>query len=140
GIAHGTVGQLARKRGVLEGRLAARKVARLASSLAGAGRLHCLHDDLARLGGVLLEELTQRTVDHLLNEALDRRVAELGLRLALELRLGNLHRDDRGESLAHVLALEVVLFLLEELLLPRVGIERASEGGAEAREVRAALM
>ena len=46
-----------------------------------------LADDLARLGGVLLEELGEPLVDGGLHEALDRRVAELRLRLALELRV-----------------------------------------------------
>src|SRR5204863_9634117 len=104
GIAHGAVGELARKRGVLERGLAAREVARLPSGLAGARGLHRLHDDLARLGGVLLEEIAERAIDHLLHEALDRRVAELGLGLALELRLWDLHRDDRGKPLTDVLA------------------------------------
>ena len=51
-----------------------------------------------------------------LDEALDPRVAELRLRLPLELRVAELHRDDRGEPLADVLALEVVLLLLEQPL------------------------
>ena len=42
---------------------------------------------VARLGRVLLEELGQALVDGGLDEALDRRVAELGLGLALELRV-----------------------------------------------------
>ena len=53
-----------------------------------------------------------------LHEALDGRVAELGLGLALELRVGDLHRDDRREPLAHVLAVEVLVLLLEERLSP----------------------
>ena len=53
-------------------------------------------------------------VDGRLDEAVDRRVAELRLRLALELRVLELDRDDGGEPLADVLALEVVLLLLEQ--------------------------
>ena len=53
---------------------------------------------------VLLEELAELAVDGLLDQALDRRVAELGLRLALELRVGELHRDHRGQALADVVA------------------------------------
>ena len=98
-----------------------------------------LRDDLLRLGGVLLEELGELLVDDRLDEALDRRVAELRLRLALELRVAELDRDHRGEPLADVLALEVVLLLLEEPLVARVAVERARQRGAEAREVRAAL-
>ena len=50
------------------------------------------------------------------------RVAELGLRLALELRVGELGRDDRRQALAHVLAREVVVLLLE------VALARARSG------------
>ena len=74
-----------------------------------------------------------------LDERLDRRVPELRLRLALELRVPELHRDDGGQALAHVLALEVVLLLLQEALLAGVAVEGAGERGLEAREVRPAL-
>ena len=79
-------------------------------------------------------------VDHRVDEALHARVAELGLRLALELRVGELGRDDRGQTLAHVLAGEVVVLLLELALLARVAVERARQRRAEARQVRAALV
>ena len=46
-------------------------------------------------------------VHRLLARGRDPRVAELRLRLPLELRVAQLHRDDRGEALADVLALEV---------------------------------
>jgi hypothetical protein len=88
---------------------------------------------------VLLQELGEPLVDDRLDEALDRRIAELRLRLPLELRVPQLHRDDRGEPFADVLALEVVLLLLEQALLARVPVERAGEGRAEAGEMRAAL-
>jgi hypothetical protein len=57
-------------------------------------------------------------------------VAELGLRLALELRVAQLDRDHRRQALAHVLAGEVVVLLLEQalsrayLLSVRVSAER----------------
>ncbi len=78
-------------------------------------------------------------VDGRLDETLDRRVPELRLRLALELRVAKLHRDHRGQALADVLALEVLLLLLQEALLARVAVERAGERSAEAGQVRAAL-
>src|SRR3982750_3784525 len=48
-------------------------------------------------------------------------------------------REDRGEPLAHVLALEVVLLLLQEALVARVLVDRRGERGAEAGEMRAAF-
>ena len=67
-------------------------------------------------------------------------VAELGLRLALELRVGQLDRDDRGQALADVLALEVLVLLLEDARVARVVVDRARQRRAEARQVRAALV
>ena len=74
-----------------------------------------------------------------LDEAGDRRVAELRLRLALELRVLELDRDHRREPLAHVLALEVVLLLLQQALVARVLVQRARQRRAEALHVGAAL-
>src|SRR5205823_5381641 len=79
-----------------------------------------LLDDPLRLGGVFLEELTELLVHRHLDEAAHSGIAELRLRLPLELRLAQLHRDDRGESLADVLAVEVLLLLLQEAELARV--------------------
>ena len=128
------------RRRVLQRALAAREVARLAGGRARLGGLNGLADDLVGLGGVLLEELGEARVDDRGDEALHARVAELGLGLALELRIGQLGRDDRREPLAHVLAGEVLVLLLEQALLARVAVERARQRAAEAREVRAALV
>ena len=46
--------------------------------------------------------------------ALDLGVAELGLGLALELRLGQLDADDGGQALADVVAGEVGVVVLEQ--------------------------
>ena len=135
------VGELAGQQGVLQRGLAAGEVARLARRLAGPGRRYRLVDDLVGLLRVLLEEVAQLLVDDGADEALDPGVAELRLGLALELRVAQLDRDHRREALADVLAGEVrVLALLEQALLLRVAVDRAGQGGAEAAEVRAALV
>src|SRR5262249_47388160 len=67
-------------------------------------------------------------------------VAELGLGLALELRVAELDRHDGGEALAHVLAGEVLVLLLEFPALARKAVERRGQRGAEAGKVRAALV
>ena len=89
----------------------------LRAALPRPRRVDRLLDDLPRLGRVLLEELGQLGVDRRLDERADLGVAELGLGLALELRVLELDRDERREALAHVLAAEVVFLLLEEVLL-----------------------
>ena len=138
-VAHLAVGELLRDLAA-EGALAARQVTGLARGLAGARRGDRLLDDLLRVLRVLLEELGQLCVDGLLDEAAHPRVAELRLRLALELRHLKLHGDDRGEALAHVVALEVVFLLLEQLELARNAVQRPRQRRVEAREVRAALV
>ena len=56
------------------------------------------------LGRILLEPLAELLVDRLLHEGLHLGVAELRLRLALELRLRHLDADDRRQALAAVVA------------------------------------
>ena len=55
-----------------------------------------------------------RVGDARLDLARDLGVAELGLGLALELRLGELDADDRRQALAHVLAGEVAVRVAEQ--------------------------
>ena len=57
--------------------------------------------------GVLVEVLAEAVGDGGLDLALDLGVAELGLRLALELRVGQLDADDGRQSLADVVAGQV---------------------------------
>ena len=58
---------------------------------------------------VLLEEVAQALADDALDDALDLAVAELGLGLALELRLAELDGDDGRQALADVVAGEGLL-------------------------------
>ena len=74
-----------------------------------------------------------------LDVALDLGVAEARLRLALELRLGQLDADHGDEALADVLAGEVGVVVLEDLLLAGVVVEHARQRGAEAGQVAAAV-
>jgi hypothetical protein len=104
-------------------------------------RLDRLVDDPARVGGVLLEVLGQFAVDGLLDQAADRRVAEFGLGLALELGVVELDRDHRGKPLADVLAGQVlVFFLVQQAFAARVGIQSPGQRRAEAGEMGAALV
>ena len=89
--------------------------------------------------GVLLEPVAQLLVGDLLDERAHLGVAELGLRLPLELRVAELHADDRGEALTDVFAEEVLVLLLEEALGPAVLVDRVGEGLLEALFVHPAL-
>ena len=92
-----------------------------------------------RLGRVLLEPLRELLVGGPLDERPDLGVAELGLRLTLELRVAQLHRDDRGEALADVLAEEVLVLLLEVALGAGVAVHDVREGLLEALFVHPAF-
>ena len=83
--------------------------------------------------GVLVEVLAEAVGDGGLDLALDLGVAELGLGLALELRLGQLDADDRGQALADVVAGQVAVGVLEDAGAPRPVVQRARQRGAEAR-------
>ena len=69
----------------------------------------------------------QLVVDDRLDDALDLGVAELGLGLAFELRLRNLDADDRGQAFADVVAGDALLQVLRQVVLGRVGVDRARQ-------------
>ena len=76
----------------------------LAGAFAGLGRQQALlHDDLGRLR-ILFQVLGQVVADGRVDDAFDLAVAELGLGLAFELRLGHAERDDGREAFAAVVA------------------------------------
>ena len=116
------------------------QVARLAGGDPGRRRGLRLADDVLALGGVLLEPGAELVVDDPLHEALGLGVAELGLGLALELRLGELDRDDRGQALADVVARDPVLALLDQAPLLAPVVDQGGQRGAEALLVGAALV
>ena len=64
---------------------------------------------------------------------------ELGLGLALELRVAQADRDDGGQALPDVLALEVLLLLLEEVAGPGVAVDDVGQRLGEALDVHPAL-
>jgi len=133
------VGKLTGQCRNLEGTLAASELLGAPGCLAGPGGVERLADDRPRDGRMLLEERRQLVVDDTLNEPLDLAVAELGLRLPLELGLADLDADDGGEALAHVLALDRVLPVFQEAVLHGVVVDRARQRRAEPAHVGAAL-
>src|SRR2546430_7631389 len=89
---------------------------------------------------MLLEVRRELLVDDALDRAFDFGVPELGLGLSLELRLANFHRENGGQSFAHVVTRQSEIRLLERAALRRVVVDRTRQRGLEAREVRPALM
>ena len=113
GIAHRAVGELTGQGRRLEQALAAGRLARLAGGVARLAGLLRLLDDLARGLGMLLQVIGEAVGHDLERERAHVGTAELGLGLALKLRVGQLDRDDGRKPLAHVVAAQVGLLLLE---------------------------
>src|SRR3990172_2736584 len=97
------VGQLARE-GLVVGPPLAGELPGLTCRLPRLGRPDALLDDPARGRRILFEGHRQFLVHDGLDPPLDVAVAQLGLRLPLELGLGQADRDDGRESLADILA------------------------------------
>ncbi len=132
------VGELAGEATSTRARPCAGSAPGLAGGLAGPGGVDGLLDDLLGDRRVLLEVGRELLVDDGLDDALDLGVAELGLGLALELRVGEL--DERtAVRPSRVVAGECLAEVLEEVVAAGVGVDGAGQGGLEADEVGAAL-
>ena len=132
------VGQLSGQAAGIHRALATRQIAGFASRFAGARRVDRLADDLLHHRRILVEILAQLFVDELDHVALDVGV-ELALGLAFELRLRQLHADHRRQALAHVVAGQVLLDVLEEIAALARGVDGAGQRAAETAQVRAAI-
>src|SRR5438094_314842 len=102
GVLGRAVGELSRHRVAVEQRLAPREVACLARGDTGPRRLHRLLQDRASLRRMLIEPIREFLVCGLLDQRTHLGVAKLRLGLPLELRVAQLHRDDRGEAFTNV--------------------------------------
>src|SRR5690606_10486268 len=92
-VAFLTVGELAGQAAAVERSLAAHQIPRLARRFPRTRGIHGLADDALGNTWILFEELSEAVVDDGLDDALDLGVAQLRLRLALELRPRNLDAD-----------------------------------------------
>ena len=137
-VAFGAVGEFAGQAAAGEGAFAD-GLAGLAGGLAGAGGVQGLvHDAFADLG-VGLEILGEALVAEGTDDALDLGGEQFDLGLGLELRVGVFDRDDGGEAFAHVVAGDLGVLVLEEVVGLGELVDGAGEGGAEAGEVGAAV-
>ena len=139
GVAHRAVGELAGQRRRLEQALAASRLARLAGGVARLAGLLGLLDDLASGLGMLLEVIGKAVGHDFERQRAHIGAAELGLGLALKLRIGQFDRDNSRKAFAHIVAGQVGVFFLEQVLFACVIVNHAGECGTEALEVHAAL-
>ena len=143
GVVGAAVDELGGQRGRLERVLAALRLLVLTGGdpgLRGTGDL--LHQQLGlRLLGALggREERLELLGDHLAHGGAYGGRAEDLLGLALELGLGQPHRDDRGQTLEDVVLDDVVVVDLERLAGAHRVVEGLGQGGVEPRDVGAPL-
>ena len=90
-------------------------------------------------GGILFQVGGQFLAHQAVHHAADLAGTELGFGLALELRILHLDGDDGRQALADVLALEVRLVVLEDLVPAAVIVDRPGHSGVEALQVGAAV-
>ncbi len=102
------------------------------------GQNDLLHDS-ARILGILFEVVTQSCRHGLIDGRRYLVVAELGLGLSLELRLGHLDRDDSRETLAEVVAVDIELQLGEHARVVGIFFQSTRQSAAETGKVRTAL-
>ena len=140
GVVALAVGQLAGHAGAAEHVAALHHLAGLAGGLTGAGGEDDLVHDGVGLVGVLLEVVLQHLADGVVDGAAHLGVAELGLGLALELRLGHLDADDGREALAEVVAGDLHLGFLQQAAAVGIVLQRAGQTAAEAGQVRTTLV
>ena len=138
GVAVVAVAELVRHLAGFQPGLAADRLARLARGLAGAVCHHRLFENGLAHGRIFLKIFRKLRRDDGADERAHGGVAELGLRLALKLRVGQLDRHNGGQSLAHIVAGDLVVGL-DVALFEAVGVEHARERALEALLVHAAL-
>ena len=140
GIFARAVGKLTRHAERIEHTLAARHFAGLAGSLARLERLSRLADDAFCRRGVFLEVFSEPLRHRTLHQSANLGVAELSFRLALKLRVVQLHAHDSRQALAGVVARKVAVLFLQDGMGAGVFVDRARERILEAVEMRAALV
>ena len=67
-------------------------------------------------------------------------VTELRLRLPFELRLGNLNRNNRSQTLTHVFTGEVIVFIPQQFIFASITIHQGSQRSTETFFVSAAFV
>ena len=114
--------ELARQAAKVSGGLAAHHLASLAGSHASMRGRHSLIDNGLSLCRVGIEPVIDVLVDRALDKALDLGIAQLGLGLALELRIAHLDGNNSRQAFAAVIAGKVAVLFLEELMLLSVAV------------------
>ena len=132
GISLRAVLELARKGAAFKSRLAPRELLGLACRISRALRQERLLADGTCHLGILLKVVCQLVGQHAADRRLSLGVAELLLGLPLELRLLHLDADYRSDTLSDILARQIFLIVLEELVFSGIVIDRLGQRDAKS--------
>lgn len=133
------VGELAGQRRTLQRAFAPGQFPRGAGSLPGPGREQGFVQDFAGHSRVFLQKCGEFGCDQLFDKPAHLGVAQLGLGLSLELGLLELDADHGRQTLADVLAREVLIAFLENAEAARIIVEHLCQARLKAGLVHAAL-
>ena len=137
-VAVRAIGQFARQAPTRQRRLA-HGLAGLAGRFTGARRVERLVQNAFRHGRIRIEVTHQPLVAHRTHDAVHLRRDQLHLRLRLELRIAVLDRDHRRQALAHIVARDLRVLVLQQVVRLRVLVDRPRHRAAEPRQVRPAV-
>ena len=137
-ITVGTVRQLAGQpatgqRGFADG------LTRLARRLARARRREALVNNALRHRRIRIEVAHQPFVSHRTGDALHFRRQQFHLCLRFKFRVAVLHRNDRRQTLAHIIAGDLRILFFQNFVRLRVLVDCARHRAAEAGQMRAAV-
>ena len=138
-VALGAVRQFAGHGGRFQHGLAPGQLAGLAGGLTGPRGAYAAIQNDPRNGGILAQIGGELVVYQTVHNTAHFAVAQLRLGLPLELRLYQLHADDRRDAFPHVLALQIRVRRLQKTELTAIFVDGAGQGGGEARQMGAAL-
>ena len=138
GVFFRAVGEFAGEAAAGEGAFAD-SFAGFAGGFAGTGGRDDFVDDAFGERGIFLEVLAESFVGDAADDAFDFVIDEFVLRLAGEARVGEFDAEDADEAFAAVVAGDGGILFALKVIGFGVGIDGAGEGGAEAREVGAAV-
>ena len=139
-ILRAAIRELAWQAAEVGGGFAAHHLAGLAGSHASMRGGNSLIDNGLSLCRVGIEPVIDVLVDRALDKALDLGIAQLGLGLALELRIAHLDGNDSRQAFAAVITGEVAVLFLDELMLLGIAVHQGGQGRTEALFVRATLV
>ena len=100
---------------------------------------HHFIDDRPRVIRSFFQISRQAFAKNCLYRATHFHIAKLGFGLTFKLGIFQFNRDDRQNSLAHIVAGQITVAVFEQIIFPRVIIQGARQGGAEAGQVHAAF-